>query len=73
MIFYLFYLNLNPMTLLLKINLDIVQMNCILKLKFLAVAVQKLKPLQINTEPHTETRLKLLVTSRNIGRVLIFD
>ena len=53
--FYLFYLNLNPMTLLLKINLDIVQMNCILKVKFLAVAVQKLKPLQINTEPHTET------------------
>ena len=54
MIFYSFDLELGPMFLVLKFDLDIVKIFCVLKIKLLALAVQKL-PEHTHTHTHTDS------------------
>ena len=55
MMFYSFDLDLDPITLILKLDLDMVKMYLQAKNEVLAVEVQKLEPEQTDRQTHTQT------------------
>ena len=55
--FILLTLTLNPMTLLLKLDLNIVKIYVCTKMKYLASVVQKLQPEQTHRWTHRQTQL----------------
>ena len=68
--FYSFDLDLDPMTSVLKLDLNIIKMYVCTKMKFLPSEIQKLSSEWTDTQTDRHTRLKLLSTAYTDGNKL---